>query len=231
MAHNLKEVASALLSRYKDMSQLLEESKERANVKSLSDIIKKNEEELIDYKDQLSVANNDLSRLSEEYDKISKNYEDKCSQELILRVEMDKLAQHNTSLQIESNEHLRKCQDLNDQLNKAQLQLEEANSENANLINEFTKLSLELEKSKQINSTNLFEAIQQLSLIILSKSSEQLNEKTFEMIKKAFSSNFLSIIRIYEEYMENSLREKDLLSQGLQKCVLILTRKVLLKNR
>jgi hypothetical protein len=231
MAHNLKEVASALLSRYKDMSQLLEESKERANVKSLSDIIKKNEEELIDYKDQLSVANNDLSRLSEEYDKISKNYEDKCSQELILRVEMDKLAQHNTSLQIESNEHIRKCQDLNDQLNKAQQQLEEANSENANLINEFTKLSLELEKSKQINSTNLFEAIQQLSLIILSKSSEQLNEKTFEMIKKAFSSNFLSIIRIYEEYMENSLREKDLLSQGLQKCVLILTRKVLLKNR
>ena len=203
----------------------MEEGKEMDNVKSLSDIIKKNEEELIGYRDQLNVANNDLAHLNEEYDKMSKNFEEKCNLAVGLRLEMDKMTQHNTTLQIESNEFQRKLTDLNEQLKKAQQQLEKANSENSNLQAEVSKLSADLEKSKEINSKNLFEAIQQLSLIILSKSNEQLNDKTLELIKKAFSTNFLKIIRIYEDYMESSLKDKDILTQELQKLVKDLTRK------
>ena len=110
-------------------------------------MIKRNEEELIEYKDQLNVTNNDLAHLNEEYDKLSKTCEEKNGQVINSKLEVDKLTQSNVTLQIENTNSNRKMADFALQLSKCNHKIETLSTENESQTSEMSKLLYTIEKS------------------------------------------------------------------------------------
>jgi hypothetical protein len=67
------------------------------------------------------------------------------------------------------------------------------------------------------NNAELYKALQQLSLIVLFKQKEELGQRSFELIRNAFSVHFIKIVEIYKKAISTAQLKIQLFSQmGIQ---------------
>jgi hypothetical protein len=67
------------------------------------------------------------------------------------------------------------------------------------------------------NNAELYKALQQMSLIVLFKQKEELGQRSFELIRNAFSVHFVKIVEIYKKAISTAQLKIQLFSQmGIQ---------------